>query len=212
MFILTDNNSIGSTFVAELRDTKIQKDSMRFRKNIERLGEIMAYEISKELNFKTVDIQTPLAIKKQNLLSQQPVICTVMRAGLPFYNGFLNYFDRAESSFIGAWREESGDEIEVKLNYLATPSLDNKDLIIVDPMLATGKSLVKAIDAIQKHGKPNRVFIAAIIASKTGVEYLQQKLPNAELFICDVDDILDHNSYIVPGLGDAGDLAFGQKL
>lgn len=211
MFILTDTNSIANTFIAEMRDVEIQKDSLRFRKNIERLGEVMAYEISKKLNYNKENVKTPLGTKTHDLLMNQPVICTVMRAGLPFYNGFLNYFDRAESSFIGAWREE-GEQIEVKLNYLASPDINNKDLIIVDPMLATGMSLVKAIDAIKMHGEPSKIFIAAIIASPEGIEYIKNKLPKAELYICDVDEKLDNNSYIVPGLGDAGDLAFGQKI
>lgn len=212
MFILSDKNTIANSYIAELRDVEIQKDPLRFRRNIERLGEIMAYEISKELDYSIKDIQTPLAIKKQSTIDNQPILCTVLRAGLPFHQGFLSYFDRAQSSFLGAWREEGNGEIEIKLNYLASPSLENRELIIVDPMLATGCSLVKAIQAIKNHGEPKRIFIVAIIASPEGLKYVQDELPNAKLYICDVDEKLDENSYIVPGLGDAGDLAYGSKL
>ena len=209
---LSEENSIFNTFISELRDVDIQKDRMRFRRNLERIGEIMAYEISKEFSYSTKEIKTPLGIKKQSTLDEQPVLCTVLRAGLPFHQGFLNYFDRAPSSFMGAWREEGNEEIEVKLNYLASPSLQDKELIIVDPMLATGGSLVKAIEAIKSHGEPKRIFIVAIIASPEGLKYVQEQLPHANLYICDVDEKLDENAYIVPGLGDAGDLAYGSKL
>lgn len=212
MFILTDKNTLANTYIAELRDVEIQKDPLRFRRNIERLGEIMAYEVSKELDYSTKNIQTPLGIKKQSTIDNQPILCTVLRAGLPFHQGFLSYFDRAQSSFLGAWREEGNGEIEIKLNYLASPSLKDRELIIVDPMLATGGSLVKAIQAIKSHGEPKRIFIVAIIASPEGLKYVQEQLPNAKLYICDIDEKLDKNSYIVPGLGDAGDLAYGSKL
>lgn len=211
MFILTNTNSLANTFLAELRDKTVQLDPMRFRRNIERLGEIMAYEISRDLPYESKTIQTPLDKKNQVVISEQPVLCTVLRAGLPFHQGFLNYFDRASSSFLGAWREE-GDEISVKLNYFTSPELHDKNLIIVDPMLATGKSLVKAIHAIHDHGTPRKIFVAAIIASPEGVAYLKKELPNVSLYLCDLDDKLDANSYIVPGLGDAGDLAYGKKI
>ena len=212
MFILTDKNTIANSYIAELRDVEIQKDPLRFRRNIERLGEIMAYEISKEFSYSTKEIKTPLGIKKQQVIDNQPVLCTVLRAGLPFHQGFLSYFDKASSSFLGAWREEGKGEIEVKLNYLASPNLEGKELIIVDPMLATGGSLVKAIHAIKKYGEPKRLFIVAIIASPEGLAFVKNELPNANLYICDIDEKLDENAYIVPGLGDAGDLAYGEKL
>lgn len=212
MFILSEKNTLANTYIAELRDVHIQNDPLRFRRNIERLGEIMAYEISKELSYSIKEIKTPLGIKKQSTFDNQPVLCTVLRAGLPFHQGFLSYFDRAPSSFMGAWREEGDGEISVKLNYLASPELTNKDLIVVDPMLATGGSLVKAIQAIKDHGEPARIFIVAIIASPEGIEYIQKELPNAKLYMCDVDEKLDENAYIVPGLGDAGDLAYGPKM
>lgn len=211
MFVLTNTNSIANSFISELRDINVQKDALRFRRNIERLGEVIAYEMSKELSYEKVEIQTPLAIKKQHLIKNQPVICTILRAGLPFYNGFINYFDKADSSFIGAWREE-GEEIKVELSYVASPDLSQRDLIIVDPMLATGQSLVKAVNAVKKFGKPNQIFVASVIGTETGINYIKSQIPEVKLFICDVDEKLDENSYIVPGLGDAGDLAFGKKI
>lgn len=211
MFILTNTHSLANTFLAELRDKTVQLDPMRFRRNIERLGEIMAYEISRDLPYESKIIQTPLGKKNQVVIREQPVLCTVLRAGLPFHQGFLNYFDRASSSFLGAWREE-GNEISVKLNYFASPDLHDKNLIMVDPMLATGKSLVKAIHAIHDHGTPRKIFVAAIIASPEGVEFLKKELPDVSLYLCDLDEKLDTNFYIVPGLGDAGDLAYGKKI
>lgn len=214
MFILTSNNSIANHFIAELRDVKIQQDSMRFRKNLERLGEVLAYEISKTLPYQSTEIQTPLAIATSNLLSNQPVLVTILRAGLPFHQGFVNVFDKAENAFIGAYRGKHGSDesFEVEMDYLASPDLTDKTIILIDPMLATGKSLLKSYQALLKHGKPKNVIISSAIAAPEGIIFLQENIPEAELFIATVDECLNEKYYIVPGLGDAGDLAYGLKL
>lgn len=214
MFILTSNNSIANHFIAELRDVKIQQDSMRFRKNLERLGEVLAYEISKTLSYQSTEIQTPLAIATSNLLLNQPVLVTILRAGLPFHQGFVNVFDKAENAFIGAYRGKHGadESFEVEMDYLASPDLTDKTIILIDPMLATGKSLLKSYQALLKHGKPQKVIISSAIAAPEGIKFLQENIPEAELFIATVDECLNEKYYIVPGLGDAGDLAYGLKL
>lgn len=213
MFVLSEFNSIGNQFIAELRDVSIQGDKLRFRKNLERIGEILAYEISKSFDFDSREIQTPLAKMEVSLSSVNPVLIAVLRASLPFYQGFLNYFDKAESGFIGAFREESEEEITINLGYHASPSLEGKTLILADPMLATGKSLVRSIDTLVSHGIPKIVHIAAVIASPEGITYIQEncKVP-FKLWLGALDQGLNGKSYIVPGLGDAGDLAFGEKL
>lgn len=213
MFILTETNSIASRFVTELRDVTVQTDSMRFRRNMERIGEVLAYEISKTLDFSAETIQTPLApIAVQQ--PEKPVLATVLRAGLPLYQGFLNYFDGAESAFIGAYRAAHKEDhsFEVAMEYLAAPSLEGKTLIIIDPMLATGKSLVLSYKSLLNAGTPKAVHIAAAIGSRAGVDYLLANIPNAKLWIGAVDESLNDHFYIVPGLGDAGDLAYGSKL
>lgn len=213
MFILTETNSIASRFVTELRDVTVQTDSMRFRRNMERIGEVLAYEISKTFDFSAETIQTPLApLAVQQ--PEKPVLATVLRAGLPLYQGFLNYFDGAESAFIGAYRaaHKEDNSFDVAMEYLAAPSLEGKTLIIIDPMLATGKSLVLSYQSLLKAGKPKAVHIAAAIGSRAGVEYLLANIPNATLWIGAVDESLNDHFYIVPGLGDAGDLAYGAKL
>lgn len=213
MFILEDFNSIGNQFIAELRDVTVQADRLRFRKNLERLGEILAYEISKSFPYEVIEIQTPLAKTKANIPSVNPVIFAVLRASLPFYQGFLNFFDNAESGFIGAFREEGPGEIKINLGYHASPNLEGKTLILADPMLATGKSFIRSIESILTHGRPEIIHIAAIIASPEGIKYIKDhlKIPH-KLWIGAVDESLNDQSYIVPGLGDAGDLAFGEKL
>lgn len=213
MFILEENNSIGNQFLAELRDVSIQKDRMRFRKNLERLGEILAYEISKSFPYKKVEIQTPISKTLVNTPSKNPVIFAVLRASLPFYQGFLNFFDKAESGFIGAFREEGNGEIKINLGYHASPNLEGKTLILADPMLATGKSFIRSIESILTHGTPEFIHIAAVIASPEGIKYIEQQLKIPyKLWVGAVDESLNEQSYIVPGLGDAGDLAFGEKL
>ncbi|TXK36890.1 uracil phosphoribosyltransferase [Pontibacter qinzhouensis] len=211
--ILTSQPSVANHFVAELRDVRVQQDSLRFRRNLERLGELLAYEISKTLPYTPSTITTPLGNRHTQLLLEQPVLATIMRAGLPMYQGMLNYFDQAFSTFVGAYRaEEEGQELEVNMEYMASSNLNNRVLILADPMLATGKSLVKSYKGMLRHGQPQQVHIAAIIASPEGVAYVQQEIPEAQLWLGDLDDHLNEHFYIVPGLGDAGDLAFGPKI
>ncbi len=213
MHILSNSPSIANNFLAELRDTGIQRDSMRFRRNLERLGEIFAYEISKTLPHCACDVTTPLGVCKANTIADFPVIATVLRAGLPLYQGLLNFFDRADSAFAGAYRlEGTAEELQVNLDYLASPSLENRTLILADPMLATGKSLVLAYQSFLKNGTPQQTHIVVAVASRQGVAYVQQHLPEATLWVGAIDEELNANAYIVPGLGDAGDLAFGAKL
>ncbi len=205
-------NSVLNHFVAELRDISIQKDSMRFRKNLERIGEVLAYELSKTLQYKKVEVQTPLAKKEVQLLRNQPVICTVLRAGLPLHLGMLNYFDQSETTFVSAFRKE-GKEFEIVVEYLATPDLNAKTLIIADPMLATGESMISVYNVLKKQGVPKEIHVVAAIGSKEGVAYISKYFPkNTQLWIAAIDPILNDKKYIVPGLGDAGDLAFGKKL
>lgn len=212
MFQLTDTPSIANWFLTELRDIEIQKDSLRFRKNLERLGEILAYEISKTLQFSEKTIQTPLSPILVRIPEEKPVIFAVLRASLPFYQGFLNFFDHAESGFIGAFREE-GEDVKIKLGYHASPSLGGKTVILADPMLATGKSFLKSIETLLQHGTPKIIHIAAVIAAPEGVQFIKEnlKIPHS-FWIGAIDEKLNSKSYIVPGLGDAGDLAFGPKL
>lgn len=213
MFVLESNNSVGNQFISELRDLSIQGDRLRFRKNLERLGEIFAYEISKSFPYHTKEIQTPLAITQAKVPSINPVIFAVLRASLPFYQGFLNFFDKAESGFIGAFREEGSKEIKINLGYHASPNLEGKTLVLTDPMLASGRSFIRSIESILTHGEPEIIHIAAIIASPEGIQFIKDhiKVPY-KLWIGAVDQSLNDHSYIVPGLGDAGDLAFGEKL
>ena len=214
MFILSETNSIANHFIAELRDINIQQDSMRFRKNMERLGEILAYEVSKTLTYQPAMVQSPLAMAHTNLLTNQPVLVTILRASLPFYQGFLNIFDRAENAFIGAYRgkHRSDETFDIQMDYLASPDLNNKTIILIDPMLATGKSLLKSYEALLTYGKPAKIIIAAAIAAPEGVAFLQKEIPDADFFMGSLDEKLNHKFYIVPGLGDAGDLAYGEKL
>lgn len=214
MFILSETPSIANQFMAEMRDIRIQNDRMRFRKNLERLGEILAYEISKSLDFKAQEIETPLAKTIIYTPDSQLVLISVLRASLPFYQGFLNFFDEAESGFIGAFREENeSGEIKINLGYHAAPSLQGKVILLADPMLATGKSIIRTLDTIVSHGIPSMIHIAALFAAPEGIKYIEEnlKLPY-KLWLGSVDEKLNHLSYIVPGLGDAGDLAFGEKL
>lgn len=214
MFILSETNSIANHFIAELRDINIQQDSMRFRKNMERLGEILAYEVSKTLTYQPAMVQSPLAMAHTNLLTNQPVLVTILRASLPFYQGFLNIFDRAENAFIGAYRgkHRSDETFDIQMDYLASPDLNNKTIILIDPMLATGKSLLKSYEALLTYGKPAKIIIAAAIAAPEGVAFLQKEIPDADFFMGSLDEKLNHKFYIVPGLGDAGDLAYGEKM
>ena len=206
-------NSIFNTFIAEIRDKNIQQDPLRFRRNLERLGEVFAYEISKKLTYKTTDVVTPLGIAKENLITEQPVLATILRAGLPLHIGLLNYFDRAENAFISAYRKATaGKEFEIEIEYLSSPKIDNKVLILNDPMLASGASMVMGYQAMLEKGTPKEVHIVCIIASRKGLEYAQENLPsNVTFWVGAIDEELNDKSYIIPGLGDAGDLAYGIK-
>lgn len=211
---LAKTNSIFSAFLAEIRDAQQQKDSMRFRRNLERMGEILAYEISKTMEYEATQTQTPLGMANTNKLKEQPVIATILRAGLPLHLGILNMFDKAENAFIGAYRRHHKDNtFDIALEYLAAPDLQNKILILCDPMLASGSSLVLTYQSLIKRGRPKHTHIVSAIASKQGVDHLKRNLNPVECTIwCgDIDEELTAQSYIVPGLGDAGDLAFGEK-
>jgi len=215
MFVFAHQPSIANQYLAELRDVAIQQDRMRFRRNLERLGELMAYEISKTLSYKNAAVQTPLGVATAQVLRKQPVLATIMRAGLPLHQGFLNYFDRAENAFAGAYRGYApGQEetFEIEMDYISSPDLSEKILILSDPMLATGRSLEKVYHALLRYGIPAQTHIAAAIASPEGVRHVQRQLPQCHLWIGAIDDHLNELSYIVPGLGDAGDLAFGEKI
>lgn len=216
MFILNESPSIANQFLTELRDIKRQSDRMRFRRNLERIGEIMAYELSKSLQYHTEEIETPLTHTSLQNLSDTPVILSVMRAALPFYQGVLNYFDQADSGFIGAYRKKhtsAEEEVEIDLNYIAAPNLKGREVIIVDPMLATGKSFVKSVQHLLANGEPKMVHIMAVIAAPEGVNYIKENLSIPHKFwIAAMDTNLNDMAYIVPGLGDAGDLAFGPKI
>lgn len=210
--ILTKQNSIANHFIAELRHIEIQQDRMRFRRNLERIGEAMAYEISKTLTYAEEDIETPLGVAKMHTLNDQPILITIIRAGLPFHQGFLNVFDHADSGFIAAYRHtKKSGEFEIHKKYANTPNLDDKTVIIVDPMLATGKSLVLCCKELLSEYNIKELHIASIIASDEGIQHVRAFIPEAQLWIGDVDNELTSKSYIVPGLGDAGDLAYGSK-
>jgi len=212
---LAEENSILNKFIAEIRDINIQKDSLRFRRNIERIGEILSYELSKNLSYSSVDVTTPLAVAKTSLSPKNIVLCSVLRAGLPLHQGLLNYFDDAENAFISAYRHHpnNDEEFEIVVEYFASPSLENKILLLADPMLATGKSLVSVYESIKKHGIPKEIHLVCVIGSKEGVAFVEKNFPeNTHLWIAVIDDDLNDKGYIVPGLGDAGDLSFGNKL
>jgi len=213
---LGKENTVLNKFIAEMRDHEIQKDSMRFRRNLARAGEIMAYELSKKLNYTTRMVETPLGEAEMSLPDEQIVIVSILRAGIPFHQGFLNYFDDAENGFVSAYRKYSKDgTFNVKVEYISCCELEGKTLILVDPMLATGTSLVLTYNAlVEKNGKPRATHIAAVIASEEGIEYTKRHMPKqgTTIWCGAVDQELTVKSYIVPGIGDAGDLAFGKKL
>lgn len=208
---LGDIDSLAKQFLAQIRNKEIQRDRMRFRRNLERLGEIMAYEVSKNLKYTSQTIETPLKKLTVNQLQAQPILVTVLRAGLPYFKGFINYFDDSDAGFIGAYRKE-GAEIEINLEYLATPDLEGRDVVLIDPMLATGKSFVRSIQALMKYGNPAHIHLATLIASPEGIDYVKANLKTPfTLWTFSVDEKLDSRFYIVPGLGDAGDLSYGTK-
>ena len=212
--ILGNNNSLLSQYLSEIRDKNIQKDRNRFRRNLERIGEIFAYEISKTLKYEIKDVQTPLGTANQATLSDEVILGTILRAGLPMHTGMLNYFDKADNAFISAYRKYNQDGgFEIKIEYISSPSPKDRVLILSDPMLASGLSMILAYKELIKRGKPSHTHIVALIASQEGLKQIQKQLPyeNISIWLGAVDDELTVKSYIVPGLGDAGDLAFGGK-
>jgi uracil phosphoribosyltransferase len=210
---LSQQHSLISNWVGELRNVNIQADRMRFRRNLERIGEAAAYEISKVMPFEEKEIQTPLGIAIHKVLKEQPVLATILRAGLPLHQGLLNYFDQADNAFISAYRKHNKDgSFEISLDYVSCPELENRVVIISDPMLATGSSLVKTIHYLKAEGKPSAIHIVAAIACTVGIEYVKREEPSVTIWCGDIDDELTAKGYIVPGLGDAGDLAYGTKV
>ena len=212
---ISENNSVLNQFLGQIRNINVQNDSMRFRRNIERIGEIMAYELSKNLSYKNVEIETPLGIKKTTEIADDLVLCSILRAGLPLHNGFLNYFDHAENSFVSASRHHpnNDDEFEILVEYQAVSNLNNKTLLLLDPMLATGQSIVAVHEKLIQNATPNEIHIVVVIAAPEGIAFLEKNLPeNCHLWVASLDEKLNGKNYIVPGLGDAGDLAYGSKL
>lgn len=206
--------SLVSQYMAELRNVDIQNDMLRFRRNLERIGEIMAYEISKTISYRTVDVRTPLAIAKCNEIDEQLVLATIFRAGIPFHKGFLDYFDHAQNAFVSAYRKyKEKENFDVFIEYIASPSVEGKTLIIADPMLATGASMELSYRALLTKGNPAKIHVASVIASKAAIEYIKQTFPaeKTTVWVGAIDDEINSHSYIVPGLGDAGDLAYGIK-
>ena len=209
-----DQPSLVSQYMSELRDINVQNDMLRFRRNLERIGEIMAFEISKRMRYKTVDVTTPLAVAPCQILDEQVVLATIFRAGIPFHKGFLDYFDHAQNAFVSAYRKyREKENFDVFIEYIASPKLDGKTLIIADPMLATGASMELSYRALLTKGEPAHVHVASIIASKKAVDYVRETFPDDKttLWVGAIDDVINEHSYIVPGLGDAGDLAYGIK-
>ncbi len=213
MFILAHENSIANDFLIEIRDKHTQKDRMKFRLNTERLGALLAYEISKSLSYHTFEVTTPLGKKKTSRMDHSPVLICVLRAGIPFFQGFNSIFDKSDCGFVGAQRRNSGkmEDIEIETGYFTRPELGGKDVIIVDPMLATGKSFLSVIEEIQKASQPKSIHCASLLASSRGIRNVQEHT-DAIIWTIDVDDHLNEHSYIIPGLGDAGDLSYGPKV
>ncbi|MGR7812808.1 uracil phosphoribosyltransferase [Lacinutrix undariae] len=212
---LSLQNSILNTFISEMRDAQIQKDPMRFRRNIERTGEILGYELSKKLNYTNQTVKTPLGTSDVSVINDDIVLCSILRAGVPLHNGLLNYFDKAENAFISAYRhhKDNPEIFEIIVEYLACPSLEGKTLILADPMLATGQSMVATFEALKPFGTPKNIHIVSVIGAQQGVDFIANHFDSdVHLWIATVDETLDKNGYIMPGLGDAGDLAFGEKL
>lgn len=213
IFILNKQPSIANQFIAELRDVKIQRDRMRFRTNLERVGQILGYELSKNLDYKHVEVETPLGVAPTQLPAQSVVLATILRAGLPLHNGLLQYFDGADNAFISAYRRHrKSGKFDIEVEYTSCPSIEDKVLILSDPMLASGSSMVLAAQSLMKYGTPSKLHIVTAIAAEEGVENVRRNLPDADIWIGAMDAELTAKSYIVPGLGDAGDLAFGTKL
>jgi uracil phosphoribosyltransferase len=210
---LSSECSLICDWISEIRDVQIQSDRMRFRRNLERIGEIAAYEISRKLVYEEKEVQTPLGISPCKVLKEQPVLATILRAGLPLHQGLLNYFDKADNAFISAYRKHNLDgSFEISLDYISCPELENRVVIISDPMLATGSSLVKTIQYLRDEGHPKEIHVVVAIACTVGIEYVKRSEPNVKIWCGAIDEELTAKGYIVPGLGDAGDLAFGTKV
>lgn len=212
---LVKQRSVVSHFIAELRDVNVQKDPMRFRRNLERIGEVIALEISRTMAYETVEVTTPLGVAETEAMVEQPVLATILRAGLPLHQGMLNYFDRADSAFVSAYRKhrKGEDAFDIEVEYLSSPSLEDRVVVLCDPMLATGKSMVLVQKALLRLGKPKALHVVAAIASAEGLEYAKRHLPPGTRFwIGAIDEEMTAQAYIVPGLGDAGDLAYGAKM
>ncbi|MBX2925573.1 MAG: uracil phosphoribosyltransferase [Chitinophagaceae bacterium] len=210
---LNGQHSLVSNWIAEIRDVEVQGDRMRFRRNLERIGEVIAYEISKDLDWVEKEVPTPLGISMCKVLKDQPVLATILRAGLPLHQGLLNYFDKADNAFISAYRKHHRDgSFEINIEYVSCPDLEDRILIISDPMLATGASLVKTIQFLKAEGKPREIHVVAAIACTVGIEFVRREEPGVKVWCGAIDDELTAKGYIVPGLGDAGDLAFGAKV
>lgn len=212
---LSSTNSIANRFLAELRDEQVQKDPLRFRRNLERIGELMAYELSRTLEYGTREVRSPLGLAHVALPNDEPVLATILRAGLPLHQGLLNYFDRADSAFVSAYRKhrKGEDGFDIAVEYMSSPSIDDRVLVISDPMLATGRSMVLVYKALLRMGKPKALHIVSVIASAEGLEHVKSHLPaNTRIWLGAVDEEMTAQAYIVPGLGDAGDLAYGSKV
>ena len=216
LHVLSQQNTVLNKFIAQIRDREIQKDSMRFRRNMERIGEITAYEISKALHYRPMVVETPLGEAEVPVIDEELVIATILRAGLPYHQGFLNYFDDAQNAFVSAYRKSTKDgKFKVKIEYISCGSLEGKTLLLVDPMLATGSSLVLTYNALcEKGGTPACTHVASVIASEQGIDYAMKHMPRqtTTIWTAVVDEELTSRSYIVPGIGDAGDLAYGEKI
>lgn len=205
--------SLVCEWLSELRDIQVQADRMRFRRNLERIGEMAAYEISRHLQYVEKEVQTPLGISQCKVLKEQPVLATILRAGLPLHQGLLNYFDKADNAFISAYRKHNRDgSFDISLDYVSCPDLESRVVIISDPMLATGSSLVKTIQYLREEGHPNEIHVVVAVACTVGIEYVKRSEPHVKIWAGDIDEELTAKGYIVPGLGDAGDLAFGSKV
>ncbi|NDW10919.1 uracil phosphoribosyltransferase [Dysgonomonas sp. 520] len=213
---LSEQNSLLNIYISEIRDVNVQTDSLRFRRNIERIGEIMAYEISKSIHYENYEVQTPLGIAPAKKITDKIVLGTILRAGLGFHHGFLNYFDKAENAFVSAYRKykETHQSFNISIEYISSPNLEGKTLILTDPMLATGSSMELSYQALTTKGKPASIHIASIISSQYAIDFCEKHFPDAitTIWTAAIDPELDENSYIVPGLGDAGDLAYGEKI
>lgn len=214
VYNISEQPSILNVFLSEIRSVEVQKDPLRFRRNMERIAEILGYEVSKRLTFHTENFQTPLGNASILVPKENPLLATILRAGLSMHQGLLNYFDRSESAFISAYRKHTtAEDFEIYVEYMASPNLDNKTWIISDPMLATGSSMVTVYKAMLRYGNPKRIFIVSAIATPQAIDYVKKHLPeNTEIFVAAIDEELTAQSYIVPGLGDAGDLAYGEKI